>query len=258
MGRTVELTGKRVLVTGASGGLGHAFARELHDAGAQLVLHGRREQLLRDLADEVGADVIVGDLADRSHLRDLMDTTAGVDVVVANAGLGGPGRVPELDEATIDTVLDVNLRAPIQMGRFYGARMARRGSGHLVFVGSLAAKVTNAGAELYSATKAGLRLFAFGLHDSLAGTGVGVTVVLPGFVSEAGMFVEGGGSVPAVVGMVSPAQVAAATRKGIEADRFEVISASLPVRVGSQAALVAPRVASFVATRTPLGRLVAD
>lgn len=254
----MELAGKRVLLTGASGGLGHAFAREFHDAGAQLVLHGRRGPLLRGLAEELGAEVIVGDLADRSQLDDLMESTADVDVVVANAGLGGSGSVHELDEATIDAVLDVNLRAPIQMGRFYGARMAQRGSGHLVFVGSLAAKVTNAGAELYSATKAGLRIFAFGLRDSLAGTGVGVTVVLPGFVSEAGMFVEGGGSVPAYVGMVTPAQVAVATRKGIEDGSVEVISASLPVRVGSQAALVAPRVASFVATRTPLGRLTKD
>lgn len=143
----------------------------------------------------------------------------------------------------------------MQMARFYGARMVARGSGHLAFVGSLAAKATGAGAELYSATKAGLRVFAFGLRDSLAGTGVGVTVVLPGFVSEAGMFVEGGGSVPAFVGMVSPAQVAQATCRGIEADKVEVISASLPVRLGSQAALIAPRAASYLATHTSLGNL---
>jgi len=249
----MDLAGRQVLITGASGGLGHALARELHDAGARLVLHGRRESLLHDLAAEVGADVIVGDLADRDHLDTLMEATASIDVLVANAGLGGTGRVPELDAASVDTVIDVNLRAPIQMARFYGARMAARGSGHLAFVGSLAAKATGAGAELYSATKAGLRLFAFGLRDSLAGAGVGVTVVLPGFISEAGMFVEGGGTVPAFVGMVSPAHVAADTRKGIEADRVEVISATLPVRIGSQAAAVAPRIASYVATHTPLG-----
>lgn len=254
----MDLAGRQVLVTGASGGLGHALARELHAAGARLVLHGRREALLRDLAGELGAEVIVGDLADRAHLDDLMDATADADVVVANAGLGGAGRVPELDAATVDAVLDVNLRAPVQMARFYGARMSARGSGHLVFVGSMAAKATGAGAELYSATKAGLRTFAFGLRDSLADTGVGVTVVLPGFVSEAGMFAERGGSVPSYVGMVTPAKVAADTRKGIEANSVEVISATLPVRLGGQAALVAPRAASFLARHTPLGGLRPD
>lgn len=255
----MDLAGKQVLLTGASGGIGHALAREFHRAGAHLVLHGRREALLRDLADECGAaEVAVGDLADRRHLDELMDATADVDIVVANAGLGGKGRVPDLDAAAIDAVLDVNLRAPIQMGRFYGARMAARGSGHIAFVSSLAAKVTSASTELYSATKAGLRIFAFGLRDSLAGTGVGVSVVLPGFVSEAGMFVEGGGTVPAFVGMVTPAQVAADTRAGIEANRVEVISSTLPARLGSQAAVVAPRVASFLATHTPLGGLARD
>lgn len=251
----MDISGKHVLLTGASGGIGHALARELATAGARLVLHGRREAVLRALAAETGAEVVVGDLADREDLERLMQATADIDVLVANAGLGGSGRAHRLDEAVIDTVLDVNLRAPMQMARFYGARMSARGSGHLAFVGSLAAKVTGAGAELYSATKAGLRAFAFGLRDSLAGTGVGVTVVLPGFVSEAGMFVEGGGSVPAFVGMVAPAKVATATRRGIEANKVEVISASLPVRLGSQAALIAPRAASYLATRTSLGGL---
>lgn len=255
----MDLAGKQVLLTGASGGIGHALARELASAGARLVLHGRREPLLRALAAEVGAEeVVVGDLADGEDLGRLMHATADIDVLVANAGLGGAGRIHELDETVINAVLDVNLRTPMQMARFYGARMAARGSGHLTFVGSLAAKVTGAGAELYSATKAGLRSFAFGLRDSLAGTGVGVTIVLPGFVSEAGMFVEGGGSVPAYVGMVTPAQVAGATRRGIEDNKVEVISASLPVRLGSQAALIAPKAAAYFAARTVLGDLAPE
>jgi len=254
----VDLNGKKVLLTGASGGLGHALARELSTAGGKLVLHGRRLSLLDDLAAEIGAEVFDSDLSNREQLDELMAATADIDVLVANAGGPGNGRTHDLDAQQVDSIIDVNLRVPMQMARFYGSLMAERGSGHLAFISSMAAKTTTAGGELYSATKAGLRMFAFGLHDSLAPEGVGVTVVLPGFISDAGMFVERGGTVPFFVGMVTPEQVAADTRRGIEENSVEVISSTLPVRIGGQFAAIAPRVASFFATRTPLKGLALD
>lgn len=251
----MDLQGARALVTGASGGLGGAIAVELRAAGAHLVLHGRRKDKLAAVAEQTGGEIIVGDLGSPTDLDDLIERSLDVDVLVANAAVGGGGELIRLDRADIDNAIDVNLRAPMILARYMGERMVQRRRGHIVLVASLAAKATGAGASVYSATKFGLRGFGIGLRDDMAAHGVGVSVVLPGFIRGAGMFAEGGRTLPTGVSTNTPEDVGAAVRQAIERNRVEVTIAPLPVRLGAAIANVAPGPAAFIANRTPLGRL---
>jgi short-subunit dehydrogenase len=254
----MDLRGTTSLVTGASGGLGHAIARELAAAGSHVLLHGRRRELLESLATETGGEVLVADLADRAELDDLIRATLHCDVVVANAGIGGEGRVVDVEEHVIDAAIDVNLRAPMIMSHHYGRAMTDRGRGHIALVSSLAGKATGSGAATYSGTKFGLRGFGIGLREELAPAGVGVTVVLPGFIRDAGMFAKNDNQLPGFVGTSSPEEVGVAVRHGIEANKAEVTIAPLLVRAGANFAHVAPRLASIISTRTPVANIKPD
>jgi short-subunit dehydrogenase len=127
--------------------------------------------------------------------------------------------------------------------------MVERGRGHVVLVSSLSGKAGSAGSSVYSATKFGLRGFAAGLREDLHRTGVGVTVVFPGFISEAGLFAETGVELPAWVGTRSPHDVADAVIRGIESGKPEIDVAPLSLRVGALATAVAPGTAGRVQRR---------
>jgi short-subunit dehydrogenase len=120
--------------------------------------------------------------------------------------------------------------------------MVERGSGHIVLVSSLSGKVASVGSSLYSATKFGLRGFASGVREDLHGTGVGVTVVFPGFVSDAGMLADSGVRLPRWVGTRKPEAVAQAVVRGIEQDKAEIDVAPLSVRASVLAGSLAPSV----------------
>jgi short-subunit dehydrogenase len=230
----------RVLVTGATGGIGHAIARAFAAQGAQLVLSGRRADVLAPLADELGAQTVVADLAVRRDLEALITAAGAVDVLVANAALPGSGRLIDLTQAQIDATLKVNLAAPIALARALLPGMLQRGHGHLVFISSLAGKAASPAASLYNATKFGLRGFALGVREDLHGSGVSASVVLPGFISDAGMFHDSGVKLPYGVGTRTPEQVAAAVLAAVREDRAEVIVAPLGLRLGSELAQIAP------------------
>jgi uncharacterized protein len=240
--RTVQLSGSTALLTGATGGIGQAVARALDAAGARVVLSARRGELLQELLAGLGdgAGCLPADLSDRGAAAELARRAGAVDVLVANAALPASGRLDGFSPAEIDRALDVNLRAPIQLTRAVLPGMLERGRGHLVFVSSLSGKVASSGSSVYSATKFGLRGFAAGLREDLHLSGVGVTVVFPGFVSDAGMFAESGARLPRWVGTVKPEQVADAVVRGVERDRAELDVAPLSLRAGTLAGSVAP------------------
>jgi short-subunit dehydrogenase len=231
-----------VLLTGATGGIGAAIARSLHGRGARVVLSGRRADVLEGLAAELGdrAEPLPADLADRGDVERLCERVRSMDVLVANAALPASGRIDDFSPDEIDRALDVNLRAPVQLGRAAAPAMLERRRGHLVFVSSLSGKAASAGSSLYSATKFGLRGFAAGLREDLHGSGVGVTTVFPGFVSEAGMFADARVDLPRGVGTRTPQQVAAGVIHGIERDKAEVDVAPLSLRVAATASAMAP------------------
>jgi short-subunit dehydrogenase len=238
----MELRGKRTLVTGATGGLGWAIARALHARGAELVLTGRREDALEELRAELGDGVhtLPFDLAGAASAAGLAEQAGEVDVLVANAALPGSGRYDDFSADEMDRALDVNLRAPMQLARGLGPAMERRGEGHIVFVSSLSGKFASAGGSVYSATKFGIRGFAGGLREDLHGTGVGVTVVFPGFVRDAGMFADADVKLPRGVGTSTAADVGDAVVRGIEKERAELDVAPLHMRAGAHFSALAP------------------
>ena len=246
--RLVQLGGARILVTGTTGGIGGAIARALHERGAQVLLSGRRRDALDELAASLGgrAEALVADLADRDGPTRLADAAGAVDVLVANAALPASGRVEDFDHDQIDRALDVNLRAPIQLTRALLPGMLERGRGHVVFVSSLSGKAASPRSGIYSATKFGLRGFAAGLREDVEPLGIGVTVVFPGFVSDAGLFADSGVKLPPWVGTRTPEQVAAAVVSGIERERAEVDVAPLGLRLGTRIAGLAPVTAARV------------
>jgi short-subunit dehydrogenase len=134
----------------------------------------------------------------------------------------------------------VNLRAPMQLTRALLPGMLERGRGHVVFVSSLSGKVASPRSGVYSATKFGLRGFAAGLREDVEPRGIGVTVVFPGFVSEAGFFADSGVKLPRWVGTRTPEQVAAAVVEGVERGRAELDVAPLGLRIGTRVAALAP------------------
>lgn len=245
------IAGRTALLTGATGGIGHAIARRLHQAGAQLTLSGRRTEVLEPLAAELGSGtrVIAADLADRADVRRLADACAGVDLLVANAALPGSGDLLGFDPDDIDRALEVNLRAPIILARLLGEGMAERQAGHMVFVSSLAGKAATPGSSVYSATKYGLRGFGRGLRADMAPRHVGVSVVFPGFIRDAGMFHDAGTQLPSFVGTSTPEQVAEGVRDAIERDRGEVDVAPLTVRAGTKFAELAPGISDRISER---------
>jgi uncharacterized protein len=249
----MRLEGSTVLLTGASGGLGHAIALRLHAAGARLVLTGRRADVLDDLAARTDARTLAVDLADPAAVAQLAADGADADVLVANAGLPGSGHLLSFSVEEIDRALAVNLRAPMVLARVLGERMAARGAGHVVLMSSLSGKAAPAGSSVYSATKFGLRGFGLALREDLRDAGVGVSVVLPGFVSDAGMFADSGARLPAYVRLATPAQVADAVADAIERDRAEVDVGPLALRAGAAFASLAPAAAAAVSRRLGSG-----
>jgi uncharacterized protein len=254
----VNLAGRSVLLTGATGGLGHAIARRLRAAGAELVLTGRRAEVLEPLATETGARSVAVDLADPAQVERLAREHAGVDVLVANAGLPGSGLLTSFSIEEIDRALAVNLRAPMVLARRLSEPMVARGSGHLVFMSSLAGKVGTPRSPVYSATKFGLRGFAQSLREDLRPSGVGVSAIFPGFVRDAGMFHDTGTKLPPGVGTVSPQDVADAVVRAIERNRGEVDVAPVGLRAGAKAAGLAPDLAATVQRKLGGQRIAED
>jgi short-subunit dehydrogenase len=251
--RRMEIRGKSVLVTGATGGLGQAIARRLRVEGGSLTLTGRRADVLEPLAAEVGGTAVVADLSLEEDVARVADID--VDVLVANAGLPGVGELESFSVAQIDRVLDVNLRAPVVLARRLGERMLERGQGHIVLISSLSGKSATPLSSLYNATKFGLRGFALALRQDWEPRGVGVSSINPGPIAEAGMFHEGGGTLPAGLRPSSPEDVADAVVRAIRRNRAEVDVGGPAIRVGAWLSQVAPQTAARLGRMSGAGRV---
>jgi short-subunit dehydrogenase len=254
----MQIQGSTVLLTGATGGIGHAIARALNSQGAHLLLTGRRSKVLAGLASEIRAEVIAADLGDRAAVAELIAASANVDIVIANAGLPGSGPLLDFDQDDIDRCLEVNLRAPIALCRALAPGMVQRGRGHFTFISSLSGLAAAGGSSVYSATKFGLRGFAHGVRQDLHGTGVGVSVVLPGFISDAGMFAESGTTLPKGIRTSTPQDVATAVLKTIVKDKAEIVVAPPEMHASALLATIAPGVAAAISRRSPAGRIAED
>jgi short-subunit dehydrogenase len=246
----VELDGKTVLLTGATGGLGRAIGEGLAKRGATLVLSSRKADALNELAASLSGEhrVVPADLGEDGAAERLAQQAGQVDGLVANAGLPGTGRVESFSPEELKRALRVNLEAPMMLARELAPSMRERGDGHLVFVSSLAGKAPSPKSAVYAATKFGLRGFALCLRADLSGTGVGVSLVVPGFIREAGMFADAGAKPPPGLGTSHPEEVAAGVVTAIERDKMEVAVAPLRQRVLAHLGLASPRIAMRVIT----------
>jgi uncharacterized protein len=180
--------GPWAVVTGASEGIGRAFARHLARDGIHLVLVARREPLLHALADElrsahgIQCRVLVADLAHAADVRSVVEKTLDLDVglLVAAAGFGTSGPLVRSQPDTEREMLDVNCAAVLTLAMHFGATFAARGRGGLVFLSSLLAFHGVPGSAHYAATKAYVQTLAEGLRVELAPSGVDVIASAPG------------------------------------------------------------------------------
>ena len=245
------------LITGASGGIGHALATALVSRGAHLTVTGRRADVLTELTDRVGGTAIAADLSDRTALNRLLDDVGEVDVLVANAGIPASGLLSDYSLDQIDRALDVNLRAPIVMAKVLGERMAARRSGHIVFMSSLSGKSASAHMALYNATKFGIRGFALALREDLRPHGVGVSTIYPGPIRDAGMIADTDVRLPRI-GTRTAAAVAKATLRAIDDNAAEVTVAPWALRATTLLGSLAPSLTATVQRNTGGDRIIAE
>jgi short-subunit dehydrogenase len=207
--QAMEWRNKVAVVTGASSGIGAATARRLAQEGLHVVLIARRGGRLEALAEAIGAEggrasPLPADLTQETERARLFETVAarfgGADVLVNNAGLGWYGYGEQMPWKTAWEMLQVNVEAVVQLTLGFLREMRRRGSGHIVNVGSISGSLPSQGVALYGATKSFLDNFTTALHRELSGTRVHVSVVRAGPVrtefGEAALRQENGGHVP--------------------------------------------------------------
>jgi short-subunit dehydrogenase len=259
----VNLEGKRVLLSGATGGLGRAIAEELAANGATLVLSSRRQAELERLAGSLpgGGDrhkVVVADLADEGAAVALVREAGELDALVANAALPATGRLDSFSDEEIARALRVNFESPIVMARELEPALMEKGEGHLVFISSLSGKVSSPRSSLYNATKFGLRGFAFGLREDLHPHGVGVSIVSPGFVREAGMFADSGSAPPPGLGTTTPRKVGRAVVRAIRRNRNEITVAPRRLRFLTEVGYRHPGLAAALQRRGGAERMAED
>jgi short-subunit dehydrogenase len=187
----MQLTQAVVLVTGASAGIGHAAATRFAARGARMLVHGRDQDRTGDVAREVGGRALIADLAspaDRKRLTaEALDAFGRVDVLVNNAGFGYSGPLTAMPVDTIRRLIEVDLVAAIELTHALLPGMIEQQRGAICFVTSIAGRTGVAGEAVYSATKAGLDAFAESLRAETAGSGVNISVVVPGVV-DTGFF----------------------------------------------------------------------
>src|SRR5690349_19623819 len=187
----MRLDGKVALVTGASAGIGAAVAERLAVAGARVVVHGRDAERTAEVATRVGGIPVLGDLALPGVAAEVADAAMAVhgriDILVANAGLGWSGPFVQMRAEEIDHLVALDLLAPLQLVGCLLPSMVGRRSGHVALVGSIAGRTAVAGEAVYAATKAALDIFAESLRLEIRGSGVFVSLTVPGVV-DTGFF----------------------------------------------------------------------
>ena len=186
-----SLNGKTALVTGASGGIGYAIAKSLHEQGATVVLSGTRLEALERLQKELGSRAYVQtcNLSDPNSLAELFEKAeeqAGpVDVLVNNAGITRDNLAMRLKDEDWQTVLDVNLTAAFKLSRAAAKAMMKRKAGRIINITSVVGVTGNAGQTNYSAAKAGMIGMSKSMAQELAGRGVTINCIAPGFIKTA-------------------------------------------------------------------------
>ena len=184
-----NLKGKSALVTGASGGIGSAVPRALHNQGAELIINGTRSSELEKLAAELGnrVHVLQGDLADTNSIGCLAEeaekiSNNGIDILVNNAGITRDNLLVRLSDQDLMDVINLNLIAGFHLTRKIIRGMMKRKWGRVIGISSVVGITGNAGQTNYAAAKAGMIGFSKALALEVASRGITVNNIAPGFI----------------------------------------------------------------------------
>jgi uncharacterized protein len=257
----MKLNGAVGIVTGASRGIGVFIAEQLARNGVNLALAARSEgdlQATKEKVERFGVDVVAipTDVNKRTDLKTLVKRTTDElgppDILVNNAGIERVVEFARMDFSDIDAIIKTNVGALVSLTRLVVPGMAGRRRGHIVNIASLAGKTAAPYQTVYSASKHAVVGFSWSLREELRPSGVGVSVVCPGYVSEAGMFADrpSGEAPPKITGTVTPQQVADATIKAIEKNRAEIIVAPGLAKVVDVTHAISPELTTTFARRT--------
>ena len=185
-----DLTGRKALVTGATGGLGQAIARTLHAAGATVALSGTRPEALEALAQELGerAAPVPANLSDTAAVEALVpaaeEAIGPLDILVNNAGITRDNLFMRMKDEEWDAVIAVNLTASFRLSRAAVKGMMRRRYGRIIGIGSVVGTTGNPGQGNYAAAKAGLVGLTKALAGEVASRGITVNCIAPGFIAS--------------------------------------------------------------------------
>ncbi|HVL88940.1 MAG TPA: SDR family oxidoreductase [Actinomycetota bacterium] len=257
------LTGKVVLITGASRGLGVDMARAFAGKGARLALAARSAEDLESVRKELGSEAIavVADLRDLGSLRSLVTTVESslgpVDVLVNNAGLEQVCDFESMDLDQMKAIIDTNVTGLLWLSRLIVPSMVARRSGHIVNIASLAGLNPVPHNTVYSASKHAVVGFSLSLRAELEEHGVEVSVVCPSFVT-AGMFAEWGRPAPKAVGAVDSPSVAKGVIEAVEKNKPLVTVAKGLGKIGHASFALAPGLALGTMKKTGVVRYMRE
>ncbi len=229
-----NIADKTVILTGASRGIGAFIARELAKKQATVICvsrsQGDLDKICAEINDLGGKSIgIACDISKIERIPKLMwkikqlTGSCDVDILINNAGIEIYRAFQNYSLADIQLVMSVNLMAAIELTRLILPNMLIRGNGHIVNIASLAAKKGHPYDSIYSASKAGLLMWADALRQELANTHVEVSNICPGYVSGQGLLVDTGIPAPSMAGISTPEHVAIAVCQAIEKNGAEVI-----------------------------------
>jgi len=227
-----SIAGKTILLTGASRGIGAFIARTLAKEKAIIVGISRSKEELNKIGAEITAlggewiaiDFDISQIEKLSILVEQVNQRVGaVDILINNAGIELYRAFQDYSATEIQSILTTNLIAVMELSRLILPAMLSKGSGHIVNIASLAGKKSPAYNSIYAASKAGLIGWNDALRQELRGTGVEISVICPGYVSQQGMSADTGVPAPRLSGTSPPVKVVDAVVRAIVHNQAEVV-----------------------------------
>ena len=235
----MNLAGKTAIVTGTSRGLGPYIAKALASKGVKIVALARDLKGLEKTSLEIkqsggNCNVISFDLSQIDELdslvKNIWEDYGPIDILINNAGIENYQHFDHLSKDIITDIISTNLSSPLELSRCLLPRMINEKSGHIINIASLAGKKGVAYNSVYSASKAGLLMWSDALRQEYKDSPIDISVICPGFLSDAGMFYDGKVEAPKLLGTSSPQKVAKAVIKALKKGSCEIIVNSGPIR----------------------------